>query len=197
MNIELNEVDALLILAAAALNYPQNFHVSGMQTIGIKKSYDLSAKLDRVIRDKFGKNPPQLVSAAVEFLKGDQGGEESIRLRAFNGDYAKNLESLADEYEKFFKEQEDQTHALAGAYLKNLHRLKGYSEQLRIIADEIRKTNGSLIHVRDKARRVIELLNSKASSLAIDSAAIRLNKAIKESEGIVPPQGLQTTLEKR
>ena len=60
-------------------------------------------------------------------------------LKAFNGDRAKNLEKLADEFEKYIDNQPDAIEARGYADIREYRRMKGYCEQLRIIAKELKK----------------------------------------------------------
>jgi len=58
-----------------------------------------------------------------------------VRLKAHGGDRAKNLEGIADAFESFLKGGHD----AAKTVHETKHRLIGYCEQLRIIADELRE----------------------------------------------------------
>lgn len=73
-----------------------------------------------------------------------RGGEgESFVVPASGGDVLKNIESIATEFERFFDflktnvRRSEEGEVLINA--KEVHRLRGYCEQLRIDVDHIRK----------------------------------------------------------
>lgn len=67
---------------------------------------------------------------AKKFKKVD--GEQAVVLKAFGGDRCKNLEAIAKEFDEFI----DITFFHPGT--PRYRQMKGYCEQLRIIADELR-----------------------------------------------------------
>jgi hypothetical protein len=74
-----------------------------------------------------------------------QCNEAEMTLKAHGGDRAKNLYGIADEIDSLTGPKSDPT---AVFRTPELHKLKGYAEQLRIIADELR--SGHLKGIADE-----------------------------------------------
>ena len=71
-----------------------------------------------------------------------QCNEAEVTLKAHGGDRARNLEGIANQIDKhsnYLSELKQHTRPFILDYAESeSHRLKGYAEQLRIIADELR-----------------------------------------------------------
>ncbi len=72
--------------------------------------------------------------------------DESIILKAYGGDRAKNLEGIADEVDRIFDEAGASENCRILEEM-DIRRIKGYMEQLRIIADEIRLAPSQRVHI--------------------------------------------------
>ncbi len=86
----------------------------------------------------------------VDILRINNMEDEPLILKAFDGDRAKNLESIAEAIENILdfsrRELNENTDDYENRIVDDddIHTIKGYMEQLRIIADEWRKEHPSI-----------------------------------------------------
>lgn len=72
---EMTKADALLIASMACFNEIPSKRVSYLKAIEVKSTYDLAARIDRYMREKFGKNAHELTDRAIKRLKGLDDGK--------------------------------------------------------------------------------------------------------------------------